>query len=76
MSKTKRSLPEDFDISENVDYEPRTIAVMDDTDMAINQLLSALVTLNDYKLYDYLPELETASRHLELLIEKASRAPF
>jgi hypothetical protein len=76
MSKIKRTLPEDFDISESVDYEPRTVAVLDDTDMAVDQLLSALVTLNDYKLYNYLPELETASKHLELLIEKASRAPF
>lgn len=76
MSKIKRSLPEDFDISENVDYGPKSVQVLDETDMAVDQLLSALTALNDYKLYNYLPELETAQRHLELLVEKANRAPF
>lgn len=76
MSKIKRSLPEDFDISENVDYEPKSVQVLDETDMAVDQLLSALKALNDYKLYNYLPELETAQRHLELLVEKANLGPF
>ena len=76
MSKIKRTLPEDFDISENVDYEPRTVAVLDDTDMAVDQLLKALAVLDDFDLYNYLPELETAKRHLELLTIKANRAPF
>lgn len=76
MSRIKRSLPEDFDISENVDYEPKSVQVLDETDMAVDQLLSALTALNDYKLYNYLPELETAKRHLELLVEKANRGPF
>lgn len=76
MSKIKRSLPEDFDISENVDYEPKSVQVLDETDMAVDQLLSALTALNDYKLYNYLPELETAQRYLELLVEKANLGPF
>ena len=76
MSKIKRSLPEDFDISENVDYGPKSVQVLDETDMAVDQLLSALTALNDYKLYNYLPELVAAQRYLELLVEKANRAPF
>lgn len=68
-------MPEDIDISENVDYEPRKIEVLDETDMAINELLHAVAELKGLNLTTYIFELKEAQKGLNELIHRATR-PF
>ena len=75
MSRIKRSLPEEYDISEVVDYGPKTIEVMDETDMAVNDLFHAIAVLEDHILTGYVPELEKAILELDELVLK-TRKPF
>ena len=68
MSRIKRSLPEDVDISQDVDYGVTSIEVIDETDMAVNDLFHAITVLQDHVLTGYESELENAILELDELV--------
>jgi hypothetical protein len=76
MSKTKRALSEDIDLTDSSDsgFYGEDAPTLDD--MFINGLMSNIRALEGMHLDDYLPELIECKHRLEKLIVEAERSPF
>lgn len=77
MSKTKRALDENIDVTDYRDtgeYGQLDEPTLDD--IYINNLLSTLRALEGLILADYLPELVECSHRINKLLVEAEKAPF
>jgi len=76
MSRIKRYLKEDIDVTDQRDTGDYTIDEPSKEDFLINNLLVALQDLNEANLYVYEPELREAKKLITDLLDKAEKAPF
>ena len=77
MSKTKRALAEDIDLTDPSDtgeYGQLDEPTLDD--LYINNIVVNLRALQGTNLSDYLPELIECKARLEKLLVDAERSPF
>lgn len=75
MSKIKRSLAEDLDITDSraPDYGDDNPTL---DDLYINQLINILRALEGQNMSGYLPELAEAQHRINKLYSDAEKAPF